>query len=98
MVSALRRADAAFLLPRFEVVTTGVLIFKRSDLVESSFALSTPREYRETAHPRAVQAEMVESVRGRRKCEVLDSRHGSNGSGEDDLRLPLDQVLSIQTP
>lgn len=45
---------------RFEVVSTGVLIFKKSDLVENSFELSTLREYRDTAHLRAVQAEMVE--------------------------------------
>ena len=45
---------------RFEVVSTGVLIFKRSDSVENSFELSTLREYRDTGHLRAVQAEMVE--------------------------------------
>ena len=45
---------------RFEVVSTGVLIFKKSDLLENSFELSTLREYRDTAHLRAVQAEMVE--------------------------------------
>jgi Polymerase beta, Nucleotidyltransferase len=44
----------------FEVVSTGVLIFKKGDLVENSFELSTLREYRDTAHLRAVQAEMVE--------------------------------------
>lgn len=36
------------------------MIFKKSDLVEDSFGLSTPREYRDTTHLRAVQAEMVE--------------------------------------
>jgi len=45
---------------RFEVVSTGVLIFKKSDRVENLFELSTLREYRDTAHLRAVQAEMVE--------------------------------------
>jgi hypothetical protein len=45
---------------RFEVVSTGVLIFKKSDLVENSFELSTLREYRDTAHLRAVQAAIVE--------------------------------------
>ena len=45
---------------RFEVVSTGVLIFKKSDLLENSFELSTLREYRDTAHLRALQAEMVE--------------------------------------
>jgi len=42
------------------VVTTGVLIFKKRHLVENWFELSTPREYRDTTHLRAVQAEMVE--------------------------------------
>jgi hypothetical protein len=42
------------------VVSTGVLIFKKSDLAENSFELSTLREYRDTAHLRAVQAEMLE--------------------------------------
>ncbi len=50
----------ATLVLRFEVVSAGVLIFKRSDRVENSFELSTLREYRDTAHLRAVQAEMVE--------------------------------------
>lgn len=45
---------------RFEVVSTGVLIFKKSDHVENSFELSTLREYRDTGHLRAVQAETVE--------------------------------------
>ena len=45
---------------RFEVVSTGVLIFKKSDLVENSFEVSTLREYRDTAHLRAVQAKMLE--------------------------------------
>jgi len=45
---------------RFEVVSTGVLIFKKSDHVENSFELSTLREYRDTGHLRAVQAEIVE--------------------------------------
>jgi hypothetical protein len=33
---------------------------KKSHLVENSFELSPPREYRDTTHLRAVQAEMVE--------------------------------------
>jgi len=50
----------ANLVLRFEVVSTGVLIFKKSDHVENSFELSTLREYRDTGHLRAVQAETVE--------------------------------------
>jgi predicted nucleotidyltransferase len=45
---------------RFEVVRTGVLIFKKSDLVENSYELSALREYRDTARLRTMQAEMLE--------------------------------------
>jgi predicted nucleotidyltransferase len=45
---------------RFEVLSTGSLIFKKDEPVENSFELSAIREYRDTAHLRKSQARMLE--------------------------------------
>jgi len=47
-------------LLRFEVLSTGSLIFKKDELVENGFELSVIREYRDTAHLRKNQARMLE--------------------------------------
>jgi hypothetical protein len=44
----------------FEVVSTGVLILKKSDLMENSSELSALREYPDSAYLRTMQAEMLE--------------------------------------
>ena len=45
---------------RFEVLSSGSLIFKKDESVENSFELSVIREYRDTAHLRKSQARMLE--------------------------------------
>ena len=45
---------------RFEVLSTGSLIFKKDEPVENSFELSAIREYRDTAHLRKSQARVLE--------------------------------------
>jgi len=45
---------------RFEVLSTGSLIFKKDEPLENSFELSVIREYRDTAHLRKSQARMLE--------------------------------------
>ena len=45
---------------RFEVLSTGSLIFKKDEPIENSFELSVIREYRDTAHLRKSQARMLE--------------------------------------
>lgn len=47
-------------LLRFEVLSTGRLIFKKNESVEIGFELSVIREYRDTAHLRKSQARMLE--------------------------------------
>jgi predicted nucleotidyltransferase len=47
-------------LLRFEVLSSGSLIFKKDYSVENSFELSVIREYRDTAHLRTSQARMLE--------------------------------------
>jgi predicted nucleotidyltransferase len=52
-------------LLRFEVLSTGSLIFKKNEPVENHFELSVIREYRDTAHLRKSQARMLEERKKR---------------------------------
>ena len=52
-------------LLRFEVLSTGSLIFKKDESVENRFELSVIREYRDTAHLRRSQARMLEQRKKR---------------------------------
>jgi predicted nucleotidyltransferase len=53
-------------LLRFEVLSTGSLIFKKNEPVENHFELSVIREYRDTAHLRKSQARMLEERKKKR--------------------------------
>lgn len=44
---------------RFEVLRTGVLIYKEGDEVENAFELSVLREYKDTAHMRKRQRQIL---------------------------------------
>jgi hypothetical protein len=46
-------------LLRFEVLSTGSLIFKKDESVENGFELSVLREYRDTAHLRKNQVKVL---------------------------------------
>jgi len=47
-------------LLRFEVIKTGVLIYKKDEGIENDFELNTIKEYRDTIHLRKMQAKMLE--------------------------------------
>jgi predicted nucleotidyltransferase len=43
-------------LLRFEVISTGVLVYKKNDDIENAFEMATIREYKDTAHLRKKQS------------------------------------------